>query len=174
MIFLRLIALLTSKRIAKSLKTYYTYYVKYEIELDGCFTVDINYWKNKVELFYEDMKLNECEGKKNTFLLGNEECRIGGTLFSGIYLFRGERSALIYKLFWYDYIACILPFIAGLIGSLLGALLGAISFFLCYKLMPYVKNYFLRLLICLGVAGVVLLVVLILASLFPALFFAKS
>lgn len=148
--------------------------MKYEIELGGVFTAEINFWKNDVELFYEGMKLNELEGKKHTFMLGNEECRIAGSLFSGIYLIRGEQKTLITKLFWYDYIACILPFAVGLIGNFIGAILGAVSFFLCYKTMPYVKNYFLRLLICLGFAGLTLLIVVVLASFFPALFFLEK
>ncbi len=148
--------------------------MKYEIELDGTFTVEINYWKNRAELYYEGMKLSGVEGKRNVFSLGNEECRIAGTLFSGIYLCRGEQKALVTKLFWYDYIACILPFVVGLLGNIIGAILGAICFFICYKTVPYVKNYFLRLLICLGVAAGVLLVVVTLASLFPALFFLKK
>ena len=146
--------------------------MQYEIELKGRFTVDINYWSGKTALYYEGMKLNE--SGKNTFLLGDEECRIAGTLFSGVYLIRSGEQKLIHKLYWYDYIAAILPFIAGLIGNLLGAVLGAICFFLCYKIMPYVKNYFLRLLICVGMAGVVLLIVVLLASFAPSLFFLES
>ncbi len=158
---------------AKSLAFYvficYNRYVKYEIELDGRFEVDINYWNGKASLTYEGIELPRGEGK-NTFLLGNEKCVIGGTLFSGVYLCRGEKKALISKLYWYDYIAGILPFVVGLLGNYIGAVLGAIAFFLIYKIMPYVKNYVLRLLICVAFAAVVFAIVLFLAGLFPSLF----
>lgn len=142
--------------------------MKYEIELEGRFEADINFWNGKATLAYEGMELPQ-EGK-NTFLLGNEKCVIGGTLFSGVYLCRGDKKALIVKLYWYDYIAGILPFLVGLLGGYIGAILGAICFFVIYKMMPYVKNYALRLLICIAIAAVVLIVILALASMFPYLF----
>ena len=142
--------------------------MKYEIELNGTFVVDLNFWSGKCKLSYENMEL--IEDGKNTFYLGSEKVSVGGTLFSGVYLIRGDDRALIAKLHWYDYIACLLPFFVGLIGSYIGAALGIICFFLCYKLMPYVKNVALRMLMCVGIAAAVLLVVLVLATLFPTLF----
>lgn len=143
--------------------------VKYEIELDGRFEADINFWNGKTALAYEGMELPRTD-EKNAFLLGNEKCSIGGTLFSGVYLIRGGKKALIVKLRWYDYIAGILPFLVGLLGGYIGAVIGAICFFVIYKTMPYVKNYALRLLICVAIAAIVLVVILTLASLFPSLF----
>lgn len=158
--------------IAKSQKIRYNYCVKYDIELNGHFEVDINYWSGKIKLSYEGMEL--VEDGKNTFLLGSEKCSVGGSLFAGVYLIRGSRQALIAKLFWYDYIACILPFVAGLPGKLIGAILGIACFFVCYKIMPYVKNYFLRLIICIEIAGLLLVLIVTLAMLFPNLFGLKS
>ncbi len=142
--------------------------MKYEIELDGRFEADINYWNGKAKLSYEGMELPQ-DGK-NTFLLGNEKCVIGGTLFSGVYLCRGEKKALIAKLYWYDYIAGVLPFLVGLLGGYIGAILGAICFFVIYKLMPQIKNYALRLLLCVAIAAVLLVIIVTLASLFPSVF----
>ena len=53
----------------------------------------------------------------------------------------------------------------------IGAALGIVSFFLCYKIMPYVKNFFFRFLICLAIAAALFLIILLLATLFPSLFF---
>lgn len=142
--------------------------MKYDIELNGRFVVDINYWSGKTKLSYEGMDLTE-DGK-NTFMLGEEKCVIGGSLFSGLYLCRGNDKVLIIKLHWYDYIACILPFIVSLLGNAIGAIIGAVCFAVCYKLMPYIKNYALRLLICLGIAAIVFILIVALAVLFPNLF----
>lgn len=143
--------------------------MKYEIDLNGKFVADINFWNGKCKLKYEGTEL--CEDGKNTFLLGMEKIEIRGTLFSGVTLIRGDLKALIIKLKWYDYIIGLLPFIVSLIGSFIGALIGAVGAFICYKLMPYLKNFALRALVCVAVASLVFLIVLLLASIFPHLFF---
>lgn len=142
--------------------------MKYEIDLNGRFEIDIKFWSGKCSLSYEGMKLPE-DGK-NTFLLGNEKCNIGGTLFTGVYLCRGNEQRLICKLKWYDYVAAILPFLAGLLGGIIGAALGAACFLVCYKTMPYIKNYVLRLLMCVAIAAAVFGFVWLLAALVPSLF----
>lgn len=142
--------------------------MKYEVELNGHFEVNINFWSGRCEVSYEGMELKE--ERKNTFMLGSEEIIIRGSLFSGVCLCRGEQKVVLIKLKWYDYIAEILPFIVSLIGGALGAVFGAIGFFLCYKTMPYVKNYALRLLICVGIAVAVFVIILLIAMLFPSLF----
>lgn len=143
--------------------------MKYEVELGGRFQVDVNYWSGKSKICYEGMEL-PADGK-NTFLLGNEKCAVRGSLFSGVYLCRGTEKALLCKLTWGDYIAGIIPFIVSLIGGYIGAIIGAVSFFVCYKIMPYVRHYPLRLLICIGIAGTVFLLILLLATIFPSAFF---
>ena len=148
---------------------YYNYVVKYEVELNGRFIADINFWSGKATLSYEGMELPEGEGK-NTFMLGNETCKIAGALFSGVYLCRGDEKVLLTKLYWYDYVAGILPFLVGLLGQMIGAVLGVACFFVCYKLMPYIKNYALRLAVCILIAAAVFIVIMILAMLFPSLF----
>lgn len=142
--------------------------MKYEVNINGRFEIDLNYWTGKATAKYEGMELPSDD--KNTFMLGSEKCVVGGTLFSGIYFCRGNEKALLAKLFWYDFIAGLIPFIISMIGGMIGAVIGAIAFFVCYKLMPYIKNYFLRLLICIAIAGLVLVIILTIASLFPSLF----
>ena len=146
--------------------------MKYEIELNGRFIADINYWTGKTKLSYEGMELTE-EGK-NTFLLGSEKCIIAGTLFAGVYLCRGDEKVLIAKLSWGDYVAGIIPFLVSLIGGAIGAVLGAICFFVCYKIMPYIKSYIVRLIICLAIASAVFFLILLLAAIFPGLFGIKT
>ena len=142
--------------------------MKYQVELNGLFEADINFWSGVAKLSYEGMQLEE--ESKNTFLLGNEKCVIGGSLFSGVYLCRGNDKVLLVKLRWYDFLIGVLPFLVSLLGSMIGALLGVAGFFVCYKMMPYVKNFFLRLLICLLCAALIFVIIMTVASLFPQLF----
>ncbi|MBR2967395.1 MAG: hypothetical protein IKC35_01290 [Clostridia bacterium] len=142
--------------------------MKYEVDINGRFEIDLNYWSGKATVKYQGMELPQ-DGK-NTFLLGSEKCVVGGALFSGVYFCRSDKQVLLAKLFWYDFIAGLIPFIISMIGGIIGAVIGAAAFFVCYKLMPYIKNYFLRLLVCVAIAGLVLVVILTIASLFPALF----
>lgn len=143
--------------------------MKFEVELNGKFTVDINFWASKCRsMNYEGMELSQSE--KNTFRLGNDKCFVRGTLFSGVYLYREKESALILRMKWYDYVALILPFIVGMLGGLLGGLLGVACFFVCYKTCAYLRNFFLRLLVCLAIAGALFVTIVTLAAAFPVLF----
>ena len=142
--------------------------MKYVVDINGRFDIDINFWNGKAKVSYEGMELKGEE--KNTFMLGSEKCVVCGSLFSGVFFYRGQTSVMLTKLFWYDYLIGLLPFLVSVLGGLIGAVLGVIGFLVCYKLMPNIKSFWLRLLICIAVAGIVFLIIMSLASLFPALF----
>lgn len=143
--------------------------MRYVVDMQGKFEVDINYWTGKAKVSYEGMELTETD-EKNVFMLGNEKCSVAGTPFRGVYFSRGSQTVLLTLLRWYDYVAGLLPFFVSLIGGAMGALFGAIGFFVCYKTMPSIKNFFLRLVVCILVSAAVLALILTLASLVPSLF----
>lgn len=147
--------------------------MRYYVENDGQFTVEINFWKNTCDVWYETVKLNEVD--KKTYELGKEKIVVTGTPFSGLYLYRGGKKSLIFMLKWYDYVACVLPVLVCMIfGSYIGFALGTVLSVLNYKIMPYVKSYPLRLLISMGFATVGFLIVALLAWAFPTLFGIKK
>lgn len=147
--------------------------MRYNVENGGNFIVEINYWKNTCDVWYETVKLNEVD--KKTYELGNEKIVVTGTPFAGLYLYRGGKKSLIFMLKWYDYIACVLPVIVCMIfGTYIGFALGACLSVLDYKIMPYVKSYLLRLLISIGLAAVGFVVITLLAMAFPFLFGIKK
>lgn len=66
--------------------------MRYYVENDGQFTVEINFWKNTCDVWYETVKLNEVD--KKTYELGKEKIVVTGTPFSGLYLYRGGKRVL--------------------------------------------------------------------------------